>query len=54
MILSKTGVRIAKVDMRFHIIGPKRMMNSMIASARDLSEPDKFLVDIKTEHFEIG
>ena len=35
--------------MTLHIIGPTKVINDMTVSALDLSDPDKFLSDIKKE-----
>jgi uncharacterized protein (DUF1919 family) len=40
--------------MTLHIIGPTKVINDMTVSALDLSDPDKFLADIKKEFLATG
>ena len=40
--------------MILHIIGPTKVINDMTVSALDLSDPDKFLADIKKEFLATG
>ena len=37
------------MDTRLHIADPMKAINDMTVSALDLSDPDKFLADIKNE-----
>ena len=42
------------MDTRLHIIEPMKAMNEMTVSALDLSDPEKFLADIKNEFLATG